>query len=133
MKRYIFFVLALYGAYYYYSRHFNFNRTLEYAQKNQKSMLAQPIRYYGGLAYYQSSQYPKAQEAFSQLLKDHPTGYYTMKALFYLEDTAELNRDWPAARQALERYVEEFPDGKHAELMRKRLEILNYQHPGPVP
>lgn len=132
MKRYLLFVLAVYGAYYCCDRYFNIEAVVDYAKKNPSAHWVEPVRYYGGLVYYQRAEYPKAQEMFSRLLADDPTGYYTVKALFYLEDSAEYNRDWETARTALLRYIEEFPEGKDSKLMQQRLVMLNYQHPsGP--
>jgi len=101
---------------------------LVYAQKHPAASWAQPADYYVGLVYYQRTDYPKAQEAFTQLLTDFPTGYYEESGLFYLEDSAEEIRDYNEARTRVQQYIDDFPNGKYIEVMRKRLELLNYQH-----
>ena len=122
-------VLALYGAYWYVAKHYEFHDTLVYAQKHPDSMWAQPADYYVGLVYYQRTDYAKAEEAFTQLLTDFPKGSYEESGLFYLEDSAEEARDYEVARARLQQYIDDFPNGKNIEVMRKRLELLNYHHP----
>lgn len=132
MTKFIVAVLALYGAYYYASRHFEFHDTLAYAKKHPEASWAPSVDYYVGVAYYQRAEYPAAQEAFTQLLDQYSaTNYYAVKALPMLEDAAEYNRDWDASRNALQLYIDTYPNGRDIELMRKRLELVNYQHPGP--
>lgn len=127
--RYLLILAGLYGAYYYASRHFEFHDTLVYAQKNPQEKWSPAVEYYVGMAYYQRADYPKAQEAFTQLLTAHPTAYaYLPKTLIRLSDAAEYNRDWDTAKQALSQYLEQFPEGKDAEMARKRLELLKYRH-----
>jgi TolA-binding protein len=121
-------VLGLYGAWWYVSKHYEYHDTLAYAKKNPASAWAQPTDYYVGLAYYQRADYPHAQEAFTQLLTDYPTGHYQASGLFYLEDAAEYNRDWETANTMAKQYVEDFPDGKYVDVMRKKVELLHYQH-----
>ncbi len=129
MKKIIFVLLLLYGGYYYASRRYEFHDTLAFAKRHPQAKWAPAVDYYVGLIYYQRSDYAGAQEAFTQLLTDHPTATYAPKALLRLGDAAENNHDWETAKSALGRYVEEYPDGKEIELARKRLEILKYQHP----
>ena len=129
MKKTVFILLALYGAWYYASRHFEFHDTLTYAKKNPQARWAPAVDYYVGLVYYQRAQYDKAQEALTQLLTDYPTCQYAASALVHLDDAAEYSHDWEVARSALKRYVEEYPHEGDIEVMRKRLELLNYQHP----
>ena len=129
MKKIVFILLALYGAWYYASRRFEFHDTLTYAKKNPQAHWAPAVDYYVGLVYYQRARYDKAQEALTQLLTDYPTCQYAASGLVHLDDVAEYNHDWETARAALKRYVEEYPQGHDIEVMRKRLELLNYQHP----
>ena len=128
MRNFFFGLLVLYGAYYYVSRQFEFGDTLNYATKNKDKQWAGPVQYYVGLVYYQRSDYPKAQDAFSKMLEQHPTDYHAARALVLLGDAAEFNRDWRGAGDALKRYLDEYPTGKDAELVRGRYDMLKYQH-----
>lgn len=129
--RYLLVLLGVYGAYYYVTKHFEFHDTLVYAKKNHSAQWAPAVEYYVGMAYYQRTDYPKAQEAFTQLLTEHPTAYaYLPKTLIRLSDAAEYNRDWDTAKRALAQYLEQFPEEKDVELAKKRLELLKYRH-GP--
>ncbi|MDE2038933.1 MAG: outer membrane protein assembly factor BamD [Elusimicrobia bacterium] len=121
--------LLLYGAYYYGSRRYALHDALTYAQKNPQSKLSAPVEYYFGVIYYQRSDYRKAQKAFTSLLEQHPTDYYVEKALMPLEDCAENDMDWDAAKAASRRYLDDYPSGPYAELARRRLDMLNYRHP----
>ena len=129
MNRFLIVVLALYGGYYYASKRYEFHDTLIYAQKHPNKAWSGPVQYYIGLAYYQRTDYPKAQEAFTKLLELDPTGYYTPKVLIHLDDVAQYNRDWDTAKAALSRYIEEYPAGKKIELAKQRLDMLRYRHP----
>lgn len=133
MRTFLIIVLALWGAYYYGSRHFDFHDTLVSAAKHKDAKWSGPIDYYVGLTYYERSDYPRAQEAFTQLLQDHPTDYHMAHALVMLGDAAEYNRDWPTAQDALTRYIDQYPNGHDIELVRGRLDMLRYQHGNELP
>ena len=130
MRTYVLIVLAIAGSYYYVTRKVELNDPLAYAAKHKKQSWAPAADYYIGVAYYQRSDYPRAQAAFTQLLADHATSYYSEKGLMYLADTAEENRDYEAAKAALARYLEEHPEGKDKERATKKLDFLRYKH-GP--
>lgn len=121
-------ILGLYGAYWYVAKHYEFHDTLVYAKQHPGSSWAPPADYYVGLVYYQRADYPKAEEAFTQLLTDYPTSQYTESALFYNEDSAEYDHNWDQAKTLTQQYLDGFPNGKNIEIMRKRQELLNYQH-----
>ncbi|MBI5631415.1 MAG: tetratricopeptide repeat protein [Elusimicrobia bacterium] len=131
MRIYVLIVLSLWGAYYYATRkvQFKFHDSLEYAKKNPQAKWAPSLDYYVGMAYYQRSEYPQAQEAFTQLLTDYPTSQYAPKALLYLAEVAERNSDWEAAKAALSRFIDKNPDNPKAETMKKKLELIKYHHP----
>ncbi len=128
MRTFLIVILLLYAVYYYGSRHFEFHETLAYAEQHKGAAWSGPVQYYVGMVYYQRSDYPKAQEAFTQMLQDHPTDYHAPRALVMLDDAAEWNHDFPAASDALQRYIEQFPNGKDIQLVRDRLDMLRYKH-----
>lgn len=127
MKKLMVIAAVLYGTYWYASRNFKFADTLTYARKNPQASWAPAADFYVGLVYYQRADYPKAQEAFTQLLTDYSTGPYTARGLLRLASAAEENRDYTVARQSLERFLEEFPDHKHKQLAEQRLETIKFK------
>lgn len=127
--KYILIFLGLYGAYYYASQKLPPVDALAIAKKNPQAQWAPALDYYTGLYHYQRSDYPKAQTAFTQLLTDYPTSQYAPGALYRLGDAAEFNHDWTTAKEALERYIDEFPNERNSELARKKLDLLKYKHP----
>ena len=127
MKKLIFVAAVLYGTYWYASRHFNFADTLVYAKKYPQASWAPAVDYYVGMVYYQRADYPKAQEAFTQLLTDYSTGPYTARGLQRLAVVAQENRDYELARQTLQRFVEEFPDHRDRQNAEKRLEVIKFR------
>lgn len=127
MKKWIFAVAVLYGTYWYASRHFNFADTLVYAKKHPQASWAPAADYYVGMVYYQRADYPKAQEAFTQLLTDYSTGPYTARGLQRLAVVAQENRDYELARQSLQRFVDEFPDHRDRQNAEKRLEVIKFR------
>ncbi|MBI4061843.1 MAG: outer membrane protein assembly factor BamD [Elusimicrobia bacterium] len=127
MKKLMLVAAVLYGTYWYASRHMSLAGALAYAKKNPQASWAPAADYYVGLAYYQRAEYAKSQEAFTQLLTDYATGPYTAKGLLRLSSAAEENRDYAAARQSLERFIEEFPGHKDKSVAEKRLEIIKFK------
>jgi TolA-binding protein len=126
--RYILFVLALAGGYYYVSRHASLDSSLQYVEQHKGASWAPRANYTIGFLYHEREEYGKAEAAFSQLLTDYPTGQFTIQGLFYLEDSAEYLHDWDTAKTALDRYIEDYPDGHDIGLMRQRRDLLHYNH-----
>ena len=110
------------------AKYADYDKLLDVAKKNPSASWAPRLDWTVGMFCYQRSDYPNAQKAFTQLLTDYPTTQYAPKALFRLGDAAEGNGDWHTAREAYSRYIEEFPQGEDAAIMRKRLELINYHH-----
>lgn len=127
MKKWMLVVAAVYGTYWYANNRFNFADTLVYAKKNPQASWAPAADYYIGLVYYQRADYPKSQEAFTQLLTDYSTGPYTARGLMRLSQVAMENRDYETARQSLARFLEEFPDNKERNVAEQRLEFIKFK------
>jgi TolA-binding protein len=118
---------VLYGAGWYASRNLGYQETLVWAKNHPGSQWAPAADYYVGLVYYQKAEYPKAQEAFTQLLTDYATGPYVAKGLLRQASAAEENLDWPVARQSLERFIEEFPDHKERRVAEQNLDMIKFK------
>jgi TolA-binding protein len=127
LKKLIFVFAVLYGTYWYASSRYNFSDTLVFAKKHPQAKWAPAVDYYVGIVYYQRSEYPEAQAAFTQLLTDYSTGPYTAKGLMMLASTAEQRRDYEVARQSLQRFIEEFPDHKEKRIAEQRLEYIKFK------
>ncbi len=127
MKKLIFVVALSYGTYWYITRHFNLSDVLICAKKNHSASWAPAADYYVGLVYYQRAEYAKSEEAFTQLLSDYTTGPYIAKGLLLLSSVAQENRNWPVARQSLERFIKEFPHHKDKQLAEQRLEFVKFK------
>ena len=130
--RYLIIALLAYGGYFYFNHHLyeihQLHDSLAYARKYPDSNVSPAIDYYAGNIYYARAEYPQAQEAFAQLLTDYPTAQYVPTALVRLEDSAENNKDWDTARTAAGKYIDDYPGGEETNLMRQRLEMVNYHH-----
>ena len=124
MKKLYLFILAAGGVWWYASHRFNFSDALTYAQTHAGASWAPAVEYSVGMVYYQRADFHKAQETFTQLLTDFPTGQYEGRALLRLSEAAEENRDYPAAKETLARYLEEFPDGPDRTMAERRKELL---------
>ena len=124
--RNVFFLLVLLGggSWWYASHKFDFADLMGYAKKNAAAPWAPTAEYSVGMIYYQRADYPKAQEAFAQLLADYPTGQYEASGLLRLSEVAERNNDVPAARQALEQFLADFPDSPDRPIAERRKELL---------
>jgi outer membrane protein assembly factor BamD (BamD/ComL family) len=129
MGAYLTAALVACGLYYYATHVFQFDDLLAKAKSNPSASWAPTVDYYAGLVYLQRADYGKCQVAFTQLLTDAATSQYAEKGLVHQEDCAEYNHDWDTAKAAVETYQVQFPKGKDADIMAKRLEMLKYQHP----
>jgi tol-pal system protein YbgF len=96
----------------------------DFVARNPEHELAPNAMYWLGEAHYVRRDYPAALAAFEGLLKDYPGTRKAPDALLkagYCQD--ELNRP-SAARAALTRVVQEFPDTPAAAEARARLERI---------
>lgn len=124
MKKVIVIGLIVGGAWWYATKKFKFDDTLAYAKAHPEAKWAPAVEYSVGMVYYQRTDYPKAQAAFAQLLTDFPTSQYTAHALLRLSEAAEENRDWDAAKQSLDQFLNDFPDDPDRNIAQKRRELL---------
>lgn len=124
MKKFYFFVLIAGGVWWYASQRFNLSDAMSFAHKHSGASWAPAAEYSIGMVYYQSADYQKAQEAFTQLLTDFPTGQYEGRALLRLSEAAEENLDYATAKETVARYLEEFPDGPDRKIAERRKELL---------
>jgi tol-pal system protein YbgF len=96
----------------------------DFVARNPQHELAPNAMYWLGEAHYVRRDYPAALAAFEALLRDYPGNRKTPDALLkvgYCQ--AELKRTG-AARAALTRVVQEFPDSQAASEARARLDRL---------
>lgn len=124
MRKLLFLVLLVGGVWWYATHRFNFSDAMDYAKKHPQSSLSPRIEYSVGMVYYQRADYPKAQEAFAQLLTDFPTGQYAARALLRLSEVAEENRDYATEKDVLDRFLSDFPDHPDRMIAQKRRELL---------
>lgn len=124
MKKLIFFALVVGGFWWYATHKFNFADTMAYAQKHPSSSWAPAVEYSIGMVYYQRDDFPKAQETFTQLLTDFPTGQYAARGMLRLSEAAEENRDYATEKEILDRFLEEYPDHPDKNIAIKRRELL---------
>jgi len=128
MIKFLVLVLVLGGGFYYLTRSASLDSGMELVARHKDATWAPRANYAIALVYHQRGEYPKSQEAFTQLLTDYPTCQFAASGLFYLEDAAEYNHDWDTVKSALDRYASDYPDGPDFMLMQKRREVLRAQH-----
>jgi TolA-binding protein len=115
---------VLVGGWWYATHKFNFADTMTYAQKHPQASWAPAVEYSIGMVYYQRADYPKAQETFTQLLTDFPTGQYAARGLLRLSEVEDENRDYTAEKETLDRFLTEYPDHPDRNVAEKRRELL---------
>ena len=98
----------------------NSNALLAIAHNHQKSYWASPLDYWVALICYQRSNYPGTQKALTQLVTDDPKGPYTARSLLRLSEVDMETHDWPSAREALDRFLQDFPDDPNRSIAEKR-------------
>lgn len=123
-----FIVLAiLVGGAYYLRTHYYLIDLLDYVRSNPDSIAALPMTdYYVGMSYYMREKYEPASRAFQQLLEDYPTSQYAEPALFRLGGSYEEMRNWKGAREAYEKYMEQFPAGKESALVHGKYDHIKF-------
>jgi outer membrane protein assembly factor BamD (BamD/ComL family) len=124
MKKFLFVVLLAAGGIWYLRTHYHLIDVLPYAHAHQDKSWSQTAVYGVGMAYYTRSMYPPAQTAFTQLLTDYPTGQYTPRVLLRLDEMAEQNSDWSAAKQYLDQYLQDYPNGPDVQIAQQRRQLL---------
>lgn len=133
MRYYIIFLIVVGGGYYAYDKYLGTFNPLEgmlnIAQKHPDPVWSPRLEYWTAMIYYQKSDYGKSQEVFTKLLTDYPTAYYAPKALIRLSLSAQENKAWGPAKDALARYIEEYPKGEDASMAQSSLDKLKYEHP----
>ncbi len=127
MKKFLIVAAVLYGVYWYASSRYNFHDTYTYAKTHEYDPQSQRIMYYVGLVYYQRTDFEKSKEVLSTLVNDYSTGTYVAPALFRLSEVAQETRDWPLARQSLERFVADYPNDKKIRMAEQRLEVVKFK------
>ena len=126
--KYIFLILALGGGVYYFYHHWTLEDSLAFIQKHKTASWAPRAQYTAAFICHQREDYHKSQALFSQLLEDYPASPFVPQSLIYLDEAAQANGDWEAAKTALNRYIENYPDRPDIEWARRRLELLKYRH-----
>ncbi len=124
MKKLVFLALVVGGIWWYASHRFDFNDTLVYAKKNKEKPWASAVAYSVGMVYYQRDDYQKAQEVFTGLLTDYPTGQYTARTMLRLSEVADRNLDYQTEKEVLDRFLTEYPDHPDNLMATKRKELL---------
>jgi TolA-binding protein len=124
MKKFYAFAVVVAVLWWYATTRFNFEDAFKYAHAHPAASWAPGVEYSIGLVYYQRADFPKSQQAFTQLLTDFPTGQYEARGLLRLSEAAEENRDWQTSKDALSKYLEDFPDGPDRPIVEKRKELL---------
>ena len=124
MNKFWIFVALVVGGWWYVTHHVNFDSTLEYTRSHKDKDWAPKVDYWIGIAYYQRTDYDHAKAAFNQILTEYPTSYYSAHALLKLSEMAEDNREWAASRDALSKYLEDYPDDPERKIAERRFEII---------
>jgi TolA-binding protein len=121
-------VLALFiGLGIYIRTHYTFEDLLTYSKNNPHPTLSPKIDYYVGMSSYLRSKYPLSKQAFEQLLTDYPTCQYAPKALFRLGNIYAEQRQWDKARELYRNYLEQYPEGPHAGIVRSKYEVIKFR------
>ena len=127
LKKPFIILVVLIGAFFYIRSHYTIRDALRYAKKHPNSDLSEKVEYYAGAYYFFKSEYPKAINAYKQLLTDYPTGQYAPKALLRSGDAHQKAFQWEQAREKYLKYMSEFPDGKDISVVQKKYEYIKFK------
>lgn len=126
-KKPLYIFAAFLGLFIYVRSHYSGLDLLAYTHKNPNPTLSPMIDYYVGMSYYTNSQFDPAAKAFTQLLTDYPTHYYNRWGLIRLGASHEELRNWQGAREAYEKYLEMYPDGKERNLVQNKYDQVRFK------
>jgi outer membrane protein assembly factor BamD (BamD/ComL family) len=125
LKRFIVVGLVVAGLWWYGSSRVSTETVLDWAHRNPARPSAAAVYYFIGWVYYAQSDYPKAQATLGAFVADFPPGPNTERALLRLADAADQNRDYAASRDALDRFLKDYPDSPEHSLAEQRRGALN--------
>jgi outer membrane protein assembly factor BamD (BamD/ComL family) len=120
----VFVVLALFV---YISRTYTFQDVLAYDNKHQNWDWGPKIDYYVGAGYFIREQYPEAAGAYEQLLTNYPTCQYAAQSLYRLGTSYQNLEKWGPARDAFQKYMDQYPQGTEIELVNKKFEFIKFK------
>ncbi len=127
LKKLLWFLAILIGLGLYVRSHYDFQDALRFSRRHPHPKLSPAVDYYSGMAYYLREDYPRAVDAFTQLLTDYPTSYYAPRGLLRLGSSHMEMRQYQQAREAFEKYMEEFPNGKDRALVDSKYEFIKFR------
>ena len=124
MRTLIIWGVILGSMWWYATKKLGFENPLQYAKKHPESSLSPKIEFTVGMIYYQRGDYRQAQDVFTLLLTDYPTGQYQSRALLRLSEVAEQNLDYETAKSSLDQFLKDFPEHPDRNMAQKRRELL---------
>ena len=120
MKKPLVYLLVMIGAWWYADRNYNREAILARAHRSPAAAWASPAVYWIALSYYARDDNQLSLKALNQLLEDDPKGRYAPRALLRLSEVDQELRNNAGAREALERFLSEFPDDPERATAEKR-------------
>lgn len=120
-------LLVLIGILYYVRTRYTLQDALALSRERPSPTVSPMVDYYAGMAYYMRDRYEPAVRAFTQLLTDYPTCQYAPRGLLRLGDSYERLSNWDGAREAYEKYMERFPEGRNIQLVRGKYEYIKFK------
>ncbi|MFA6092168.1 MAG: tetratricopeptide repeat protein [Elusimicrobiota bacterium] len=127
MKKILFFLFISIAAISYVKNHYSFGDILRYSKTHPNRSTSPAVDYYVGMTAYLKSDYDLAVPAFEQLLADYPTCQYAPNALVRLAGIHSEKYHWEPARAALQRYMDDFPQGSEIESVRRKYEFIKFK------
>lgn len=126
-KKPLFALALLIAAAVYVHKTYTLDDALAYAKERPEQPVSEKIEYYVGMIHYVKDRFPEAAGAFDQLLTAHPTSYYAPKALLRLGSSYQAMGRWEKAREAYEVYLERYPKGADADIVKRKYEYVKFK------
>lgn len=108
-------------------KNYTFKDVLAYENRNQNWTWGPKVDYYIGMGYYTREQFDNAAFAFDQLLTNYPTCHYAPYALYRTGASYQNLNNFEKAREAYQKYMELYPQGKEIELVNKKFEYIRWK------
>lgn len=127
LKKIVIWLVVIIGVGAYINSRYTLEDAVSYAKTHPDPSMSPRIEAYVGGLQYMRSEYPKALNAYEQMLTDYPTCQYAPKALLRVGTIYQERNDFAKAREAYEKYIEQFPEGANIDTVKKKYEFIKFK------
>jgi TolA-binding protein len=115
------------GLFFFVKTHYSLQDVVAYARSHPDPDISPKLEYWVAMAYFFQNRYPESAGTFQLLVKDYPSHPDAGQALLRLGVIYSEENKFEEARQALQKYMDSFPNGPEIERVRQRHELIKFK------